>query len=71
MGRSQPLTPRLGPRQPRLDPLSDPRPFKLGNCPQDLHLELSGRRGRVDPFREADERHDEALEFFEPRNEMT
>jgi hypothetical protein len=43
---------RFGARQASSNPLSDPRSLKFGNRTQDVHLELAGRRGRVDAFGE-------------------
>jgi hypothetical protein len=38
---------------------------------QDVHLELAGGRGGVDPFVQADERDPQYLKFLEQRNQVT
>jgi hypothetical protein len=49
------------PLEARQHPFPDALSLELGNRPENVHLQLPGWCGRVDSFRQADERHAEAL----------
>jgi hypothetical protein len=57
--KADPLHP--SPRRAGPPAFLNPRPLELRDRAQDVHLELAGRRGGVNPFGEADERHTERL----------
>ena len=52
------------------DPFLNPRPFKLSNCSEDVHLEFSGWSGGVYVFGQADKRDAECLELFEEGDQV-
>jgi hypothetical protein len=60
---TEPLPLRPSSLQPGQHPLPNPFPLKLGDRAEDMHLQLAGGRGRIDPFRQADERDAERLQF--------
>ncbi len=51
-GASQLPPPRSGPHKSGLHPLNDTPALELRNRPENVHLELAGRRRGVDPFRQ-------------------
>jgi len=61
---------RTHPREACPHPLRNSRPLKFGDGAEDVHLELSCGRGRVDALGEADERHAKDLRFFEQRDQV-
>jgi hypothetical protein len=66
----QTLPLRLGPTQARQDAFSNAFALELGDRPKDVHLQLAGGRGRVDPFGQADKRDAECLEVVEQRDQV-
>ena len=44
--------------------------LELGDRPKDVHLELAGRRRRVDPLGQTDDRDAEGLQLVEQRDQM-
>ena len=60
----------LGPFQAGSDPLGDPRPLKLSDGRQNVHLELSGWVCGVDALVQADKRHAEDRQFIEQGDEV-
>jgi hypothetical protein len=62
---SEGLSLRRAPREPRPYPFHDPRSFEFGDRPEDVHLELAGRRRGVDAFRQTDEGYAERLQLLE------
>ena len=63
------LTP--DPSKPCPHPLCNSRPLELGNGPQDVHLEFSGRRRCVDALGKRDERHTKRLEVIEQGDQVS
>jgi hypothetical protein len=59
------------PRQPGFDALLNPSPLELGECREDMKLELARGRRAVNTLTHRDERHTQRLEFVEQRDEMT
>ena len=70
LGASQLSPLRSGPHKSGLHPLNDAPAFELRNRPENVHLELAGRRRGVDPFRQRHERNAERLEIFQQRGQM-
>ena len=60
----------LGPFQPCLDPFGDPRPLKLGDGRENVHLKFPGRRRGINAFLERDKRYPKDAQFIEQRDEM-
>jgi hypothetical protein len=56
---------RPGPCETRQYSFPNPFPLELRDRAQDVHLELAGGCGRVNPLREADERDTERLKLFQ------
>jgi hypothetical protein len=52
------------------DPLSDPFPLELGQGSQDMELELSRRRGAINPLPETDKLDSQRLKFLKQTNEV-
>ncbi len=61
---------RPGPCQSGSDSFLDPGPLELGVRPQDVHLQLAGRRGGVDTLGERYERNPEHLHILKQGHEM-
>src|SRR5262245_12693484 len=55
-------------RQPRAHALDDARSLELSDRSEDVHLQLAGRRCRIDAFGEADECDAERLQLVEQRD---
>jgi len=53
-----------------VDTFSDAFAFELGQRREHMQLQLAGRRRRVDPFVEADERDADATQLLEQHHEM-
>ena len=67
---SAPRALRPGPLQASQHPLSDALPLELGDRAEDVHLQLAGRRRRVDALGETDERHAERLQVLQQRDQV-
>jgi hypothetical protein len=61
---------RPSPCKPCLHALDNPSALELRDGAQNVHLELPGRRRRVDPFRERNEPDPEGLQLVEQRDQM-
>jgi hypothetical protein len=60
-----------GPSKTRLHAFGDARALEFRDCAEDVHLELSRRRRRVNAFVERNERDAERAEFLERHNQVS
>jgi hypothetical protein len=67
---AEPRALRSGPCQARVDPFADAFPLELREGGEDVQLQLAGRRGGVDAFVQADERHADRAQFLEQDHEV-